>query len=167
MDRKIDSPFWLEENWESFESGWEQLNKEFVAGIEAEGLEAEEQKLPCESCFKKPFDPELAKIEHTLNLVEVEFKNLRRDFFINENNLDLKPGDYVIVEAIRGLDLGKVHLVGEKVHQKRQFLGVVGQLMRKVIRQANEEDLKRLKRNREDEIKGILYLQTEGQSFQS
>jgi hypothetical protein len=39
MDRKIDSPFWLEENWESFESGWEQLNKEFVAGIEAEGLE--------------------------------------------------------------------------------------------------------------------------------
>lgn len=153
MDRKIDSPFWLEEGWESFESGWEQLDKTFIAGIEAEGLEVEEAKLPCESCFKKPFDPELAKIEHTLNLVEVEFKSMRRDFFINEQNLDLKPGDYVLVEALRGVDLGRVHLVGEKVHQKRNFLGIVGQLMRKVIRLANEDDLNKLRKNREDEIK--------------
>ncbi len=153
MDRKIDSPFWLDESWESFESGWEKLDKSFVAGVEAEGLEVEEAKLPCESCFKKPFDPELAKIEHTLNLVEVEFKSLRRDFFINEANFDLKPGDYVLVEAIRGIDLGKVHLVGEKVHNKRKFLGIVGQVMRKVIRPANEEDLKKLRKNREDEVK--------------
>ncbi|CUS90999.1 PSP1 C-terminal conserved region, partial [Candidatus Kryptonium thompsonii] len=103
--------------------------------------------------FKKPFDPELAKIEHTLNLVEVEFKSMRRDFFINEQNLELKPGDYVLVEALRGIDLGRVHLVGEKVHQKRNFLGIVGQLMRKVIRLANEEDLNKLKKNREDEVK--------------
>ena len=44
MDRKIDSPFWLEEDWEAFGSGWEQLDKTFIAGIEAEGLEVEEAK---------------------------------------------------------------------------------------------------------------------------
>ncbi len=165
MDRKIDSPFWLDESWDSFESGWEKLNKEFVAGIEAEGVEIEEAKLPCESCFKKPFDPELAKIEHTLNLVEVEFKNLRKDFFINESNLDLKVGDYVLVEAIRGIDLGRVNLVGEKVYHKRQFLGIVGQLMRKVIRLANEEDLKRLRGNREDEVKAYHIFRQRVKSF--
>ncbi|CUT06632.1 hypothetical protein JGI11_01973, partial [Candidatus Kryptonium thompsonii] len=41
---------------------------------------------------------------------------MRRDFFINEQNLEFKPGDYVLVEALRGIDLGRVHLVGEKVH---------------------------------------------------
>ncbi len=153
MDRKIDSPFWLDEDWDLFESGWEKLSKELVAGAEPEGLEVEEAKLPCESCFRKPFDLELAKIEHTLDIVEVEFKGSRRDFFINEPKLELKPGDYVLVEAIRGIDLGKVHLVGEKIHKKRAFLGIVGQVMKNVIRLANEEDLKRLRKNREDEIR--------------
>lgn len=155
MNKQIDSPFWLDESWESFGSGWEQLDKTFIAGIESESSEVEEAKLPCESCFKKPFDPELAKIEHTLNLVEVEFKSMRRDFFINDQNLNLKPGDYVLVEAIRGVDLGRVHLVGDQVHLKRNFLGIVGQVMKKVIRVATEDDLLRLEKNRSDEKKAF------------
>lgn len=165
MDRKIDSPFWLDEDWDSFESGWEKLDKEFIIGLEAESVEIEEEKLPCDSCFKKPFDPELAKIEHTLNLVEVEFKSSRRDFFINNSNLDLKIGDYVLVEAVRGIDLGRVNLVGEKVYYKRQFLGIVGQLMRKVIRLANGEDLEKLRKNREDEVKAYYIFKQRVKAF--
>ncbi len=45
-------------------------------------------------------------------LVEVRFKNTRKEFFYNEKNLDLKRGEYVAVEAERGHDIGQVTLIG-------------------------------------------------------
>jgi cell fate regulator YaaT (PSP1 superfamily) len=156
MDKKIDSPFWLDDDsWENFGSGWDELEKSFVAGGDEEKVEIPEKKPPCATCVKKVIDPELAKIEHTLNLVEVEFKGSRRAFYINEQNLQLTIGSYVIVEADRGIDCGKVYLTGEPVHIKRKYRGIVGQPMRKIIRKATYGDLKRLRKNREDEEKAF------------
>ena len=49
------------------------------------------------------------------DLVEVQFKNTRKGYFHNVNNLDLKKGDIVAVEANPGHDIGVVTLTGRLV----------------------------------------------------
>ncbi len=49
------------------------------------------------------------------DLVEVQFKNTRKGYYHNVNNLDLKKGDVVAVEATPGHDIGVVTLTGRLV----------------------------------------------------
>lgn len=51
----------------------------------------------------------------TTDLVEVQFKNTRKGYYHNVNNLDLKKGDIVAVEANPGHDIGVVTLTGRLV----------------------------------------------------
>ena len=51
----------------------------------------------------------------TTDLVEVQFKNTRKGYYRNVNNLDLKKGDIVAVEANPGHDIGVVTLTGKLV----------------------------------------------------
>ena len=53
---------------------------------------------------QKPFD-----------LIEVRFKNSRKDFYKNVNALSLNVGDVIAVEASPGHDIGIVSLTGELV----------------------------------------------------
>ena len=49
------------------------------------------------------------------DLVEVQFKNTRKGYYHNVNNLDLRKGDIVAVEANPGHDIGVVTLTGKLV----------------------------------------------------
>lgn len=49
------------------------------------------------------------------DLVEVQFKNTRKGYYHNVNNIDLKKGDVVAVEASPGHDIGVVTLTGRLV----------------------------------------------------
>ncbi len=49
------------------------------------------------------------------NMVEVQFKNTRKGFYLNANNLPLAIGDLVAVEASPGHDIGQVTMVGQLV----------------------------------------------------
>ncbi len=49
------------------------------------------------------------------SLVEVQFKNTRKGYYHNVNNLDLRKGDIVAVEASPGHDIGVVTLTGKLV----------------------------------------------------
>lgn len=49
------------------------------------------------------------------DLVEVQFKNTRKGYYHNVNNLDLHKGDIVAVEANPGHDIGVVTLTGRLV----------------------------------------------------
>ena len=49
------------------------------------------------------------------DLVEVQFKNTRKGYYHNVNNIDLKKGDVVAVEANPGHDIGVVTLTGRLV----------------------------------------------------
>ena len=50
------------------------------------------------------------------NLVEVQFKGDRKDFYLNTGGLDLKKGDIVAVEGAKsGHDIGKITIIGELV----------------------------------------------------
>ena len=53
--------------------------------------------------------------EEDTDLVEVQFKNTRKGYYHNVNNLDLKKGDVVAVEASPGHDIGVVTLTGRLV----------------------------------------------------
>ncbi len=48
-------------------------------------------------------------------MVEVQFKNTRKGYYLNSNNLDLYKGDVVAVEATPGHDIGEVILTGKLV----------------------------------------------------
>lgn len=54
------------------------------------------------------------------DLVEVQFKHTRKGYYHNVNNLELKKGDVVAVEASPGHDIGVVTLTGKLV--KKQIL---------------------------------------------
>ena len=49
------------------------------------------------------------------DIVEVRFKNSRKEFFRNLNNLSLSVGEVIAVEASPGHDIGTVSLTGELV----------------------------------------------------
>ncbi|WP_423129429.1 PSP1 domain-containing protein [Gaoshiqia sp. Z1-71] len=81
------------------------------------------------------------------NIVEVRFKNTRKDYFRNVNNLKLKAGDIVAVEANPGHDIGIVSLVGELVkHQeKKHKVTLINGEIRKVYRKAKQVDIDKWK----------------------
>ncbi len=79
-------------------------------------------------------------------VVEVVFKGERRAIFRNRNEIDIAEGDYVIVEADRGQDLGKVSLVGSLVRLKRGR-GETKSILRKAV----AEDLAVHEKNKEKE----------------
>ena len=69
------------------------------------------------------------------DLVEVQFKHTRKGYYHNANNIDLKKGDIVAVEASPGHDIGVVTLTGR--------------LVKKQIKKANlksADDIKRIYR---------------------
>ena len=81
------------------------------------------------------------------DIVEVRFKNTRKDYYININGLNLKKGDIVAVEASPGHDIGVVSLTGDLVglqlskHKATLFNGE----MRKIYRIARSIDLEKWK----------------------
>lgn len=53
--------------------------------------------------------------DNSLNIVEVRFKNGRKDFFIHPNEMTFRDGEIVAVEASPGHDIGIVSLTGDVV----------------------------------------------------
>lgn len=53
--------------------------------------------------------------EEDTDIVEVQFKNTRKGYFRNSNNLPLEKGDIVAVEANPGHDIGRITLTGRLV----------------------------------------------------
>ncbi len=79
------------------------------------------------------------------DLVEVQFKNTRKGYFHNVNNLPLEKGVIVIVEANPGYDMGEVTLTGRlvPVQIKKSNINLERYDIRNIIRLANEVDLER------------------------
>ncbi len=72
---------------------------------------------PKQSCQLNVFDylADIPGNAETTDLVEVQFKNTRKGFYHNSNNLPLEKGDVVAVEASPGHDIGTVTLTGKLV----------------------------------------------------
>ncbi len=95
--------------------------------------------------------------EKSFDCVEVRFKNSRKEFFRNSENLSLSIGDVVATQAQSGHDIGMVTLVGElvKVQMKRKKVDFNDSELPNVYRKATQKDIDIWQRcrDREDEIK--------------
>lgn len=79
-------------------------------------------------------------------MVEVQFKNTRKGYFINSNNLELQLGDLVAVESIPGHDIGRVTLTGKLVElqmKKYNFREEANGGLKRVYRIARPADLEK------------------------
>ncbi|MBK6626853.1 MAG: hypothetical protein IPJ87_14510 [Flavobacteriales bacterium] len=87
----------------------------------------------------------LAQGQQPFDAVEVRFKNTRKTFYRCPPSLGVVPGDAVVVEASPGHDVGVVSLSGELVRAQmaRKEKEQDTFELRKVIRQATQEDLDR------------------------
>ena len=89
--------------------------------------------------------------------VEVRFKNSRKEFFRNIDNLPLAIGDLIATQAKSGHDIGMVTLTGElvKVQMKRRKVKPDDQALYKIYRKASQRDIDVWQkwRNKEEEIK--------------
>ena len=83
---------------------------------------------------------------YTTDLVEVQFKHTRKGYYHNVNNLDLKKGDIVAVEASPGHDIGVVTLTGRlvKLQIKKANLKSADDIKR-VYRIAREIDMQKFR----------------------
>ncbi|UCD61347.1 MAG: hypothetical protein JSV59_01850 [Flavobacteriaceae bacterium] len=89
--------------------------------------------------------------------VEIRFKNSRKEFFRNTDNLSLSIGDIVATQAKSGHDIGLVTLTGElvKVQMKRKKVPDSQEEIPKIYRKATQKDIDKWQkcRDKEEEIK--------------
>jgi len=89
------------------------------------------------------------------DFVEVRFKNDRKSFYKNVNNIPLHIGSVVTVESSPGHDIGVVSLTGElvKIQMKKKKFSEESAL--KIYRQSNQKDIEVWQevRKKEDGVK--------------
>ena len=92
------------------------------------------------------------------DIVEIRFKNTRKAFFRNVNNLRLKEGDVVAVEASPGHDIGRVSMTGRLALIKMKQLKVVPspEDIKKIYRKAKTVDLEKWEDARKQEVPTML-----------
>lgn len=81
--------------------------------------------------------------QKAFDIVEVRFKNSRKEFFRNVHNLPLHVGDAIAVEAASGHDMGTVSLTGElvRLQLKKRNVNFDSEEIKKVYRKAKQGDI--------------------------
>jgi len=99
----------------------------------------------------KPFD-----------LLEIRFKNSRKDFFRNTHQLSLNVGDVVAVEAQQGHDIGVVSLTGElvKLQLKKRHVQFDSEEIKKIYRKAKQNDIDKWKEAQSLEVSTMYRART-------
>jgi cell fate regulator YaaT (PSP1 superfamily) len=83
--------------------------------------------------------------DQRFDVVEVRFKNGRKDFFRNSAGLELHTGDAVVVEMPTGHHIGHVSLQGELVRLQMQKKKVANDAeIKKIYRLATPRDLEKM-----------------------
>ncbi len=81
--------------------------------------------------------------EKAFDYIEVRFKNGRKIYYKNSENLTLVIGDIVATQAQSGHDIGMVTLTGElvRVQMKRKKIEIDGEEVLKIYRKATQKDI--------------------------
>jgi cell fate regulator YaaT (PSP1 superfamily) len=127
--------------------------------LEISGDNAERIDLYFSSCSKLDSYNWLREVSNQdiPEVVEIRFKNTRKGFYRNVNDLRLKRGDIVAVEASPGHDLGIITLAGEIVEkQQTKTKYNSSEELKKVYRKAKQADIDKWKEAIEQEEKTML-----------
>jgi len=81
-----------------------------------------------------------------IKVVGVRFKKAGKIYYFDPEKKWINNGDFVIVETIRGIEFGQV-VVGPKMVKEEDIV----QPLKKVLRLATEDDIKRNRENKEKE----------------
>ncbi|MCH8872067.1 hypothetical protein IH824_04725 [candidate division KSB1 bacterium] len=84
------------------------------------------------------------------DLVELKFKGQRRIIFTNPQQIPFKVGDYAIVQADKGIDLGRISHISSLLAKKDGK----GKL-KKIIRKSHQADLEQYEQNQQQEEKDV------------
>ena len=81
--------------------------------------------------------------EKPFDCVEVRFKNGRKEFYRNTENLTLSMGDIIATEASPGHDIGIVTLTGElvRIQMKKKGVNFESKEVPKIYRKASQKDI--------------------------
>ncbi len=92
------------------------------------------------------------------DIVEVRFKNNRKDYFKLPDGLEVQEGDLVAVEGQPGHDVGLVSLTGEvcRLQMRRKKIDPEGENIRKVFRRAKPQDIERWKETLKEEHAALI-----------
>lgn len=157
------------EDDEENNKGTEQIKPAVQIPVNAEGLNVADNKISGCSCKKKKgsccggcnklevYDwlSDIPQAQQETQMVEVQFKNTRKGYYLNSNNIELYKGDIVAVEATPGHDIGEVTLTGKLVTlqmKKNNFRGEI----KRVYRIAKPNDIERAEEARAKEHKTML-----------
>ena len=90
--------------------------------------------------------------------VEVRFKNTRKEYFKNTEDLTVGVGEMIAVEATTGHDIGMVSLTGELVKFQMRKRGIKedSREIKKIYRKAHEGDIEKWKEAREMEHEAMI-----------
>ena len=98
-------------------------------------------------CFRLHEEPWLEEYPDNFptDIFEVRFKNTRRSFYQNVNDLQLEVGDIVAVEASPGHDIGIISLTGDMVARQMKRIGFNPQNgeFKKIYRKARPYDIEK------------------------
>lgn len=88
---------------------------------------------------------DVADAENATDYVEVQFKNTRKGYFLNNTKIPLEKGDMVAVEASPGHDIGTISLTGKLVllQMKKNNARTEGVEIKRVYRKAKPTDIEK------------------------
>lgn len=91
-----------------------------------------------------------------IEVIGVQFKGMGRIYYFNPLNVKFKPGEYVIVETVRGVELGKVIVENREIDESSFETEV-----KKIIRKANEKDVLQDQKNTNDAKEAFEFFKSE------
>jgi cell fate regulator YaaT (PSP1 superfamily) len=96
-------------------------------------------------------DMELPSGQAAFDILEIRFKNSRKEFYRNVNNLPLQVGDVIAVESSPGHDIGVVSIVGElaRLQLKKKGVKENDEEIKKIYRKAKDADIETWKEAQE------------------
>ena len=94
--------------------------------------------------------------------VEIRFKNSRKEFYRNVNNLTLNVGDVVATESSPGHDIGVVSITGElaKIQLKKKNVSYDSEEIKKIYRKAKQTDIDKWKEAQGLEVDAMFKART-------
>ncbi len=85
-----------------------------------------------------------------IKVVGIRFKKAGKIYYFDPDKKWIKKGDFVVVETSRGIEFGQV-VVGPKLVKEEEII----QPLKKVLRVATNEDIKRNEENRKKELEAF------------
>ncbi|MCL2099028.1 MAG: stage 0 sporulation family protein [Oscillospiraceae bacterium] len=115
---------------------------------EAEFEEIAENKIDYTEFIQNQNAIEIGEEKH--EIVGVRFKPVGKIYYFLPKNNNFQPGDKVIVETSRGLELGNIVFSNRVVSAKKVVLP-----LKPILRPASDEDIKRVERNKISAVEAL------------